>query len=388
MPEQPKHAITIFRDLDAPDFKTQLARALPNAAMQAGGLTADRMVRLAITMLRRNEALQRCTPLSIMACVVEIAQLGLEPEGVLGHAYMVPFGDQCTLIVGYRGFMHLMYQSGIVTEVSAEIVRKGDKFKRLLGTERGLMHDPAPIPEKDEEKNWIGAYAVAQFLSGRPAFEYLEKVKIYQARARSRGYQKFLKEGKSTPWVSDAEEMWKKTPIRRLAKRMPTSTSDRRPALLRAVMLDEYGERPGLLVPTLHGFDVNPDGPDETKNGGELQPTIEVSDSSTSNEGAKAEDVKKPAAVKKSAAKSAKASAPAGGNPAVPKANLKGAPAADDPVINSKDQTDIYNRAQQHGWKVPDEVRAMLKKRFGNDSVLAVRRSQLPEIFKLLESGT
>src|SRR5277367_5167759 len=221
------------------------------------------MTRLALTMIKKNSALLRCDPVSIMACVVEIAQLGLEPEGVLGHAYMVPFGDQCSLIVGYRGFMHLMYQSGVVQEISAEIVRKGDVFRRVLGTRRELIHEPIPVPEKDEEKNWLGAYAACTFINGSPAFEYLEKVKIYQARARSRGYQKHLKEGKSTPWVTDPEEMWKKTPIRRLAKRMPVSTTDKRAELLRAVMLDEFGDKPGLLLPTLAGFEVNPDPPEQ-----------------------------------------------------------------------------------------------------------------------------
>jgi len=370
MPEQ-KNDLAIVRQIDAPEFKIQLERALPNAAVS--GLSADRMVRLAITMLRRNDALQRCTPLSVMSCVVEIAQLGLEPEGVLGHAYMVPFADQCTLIVGYRGFMHLMYQSGVVTEVSAEIVRKGDKFQRVLGTERQLVHMPEPIPEKDDEKNWIGAYAVARLLNNSMAFEYLEKVKIYQARARSRGYQKHLKEGKSTPWVTDPEEMWKKTPIRRLAKRMPTSTSDKRPMLLRAVMLDEYSEKPGLLLPTLHGFDVNPDGPTGPEQNGEpITPTIEVS----------SEDVKKPAAVKKSAVKSPP-------NPAVPRANLKGEPAKiDDPLINSTEQTQIYNKAAANNWKIPDDVKKYLQKRYKVDTVKAVRRSWLPEILQTLESGT
>src|SRR6267142_229648 len=224
-------ALTVFQQIDNESFKNQLARALPNT------LKPDRMVRLALTMLKKNDRLQKCSPISVMACVVEIAQLGLEPEGVLGHAYMVPFGNQCTLIVGYRGLIHMMYQSVVVTEVSAEIGRRGDKFQRVLGTERQLVHVPDPIPEKDEEKNWIGAYAVARFLNNQTAFEYLEKVKIYHARSRSRGYQSYMKgDAKSTPWISDPEEMWKKTPIRRLAKRMPTSTSDKRPLLLRAVM--------------------------------------------------------------------------------------------------------------------------------------------------------
>ena len=284
-------------------------------------------------------------------------------------AYMVPFGDQCTLIVGYRGFMHLMYQSGIVSEISAEIVRKADKFQRVLGTERQLVHVPSPIPEKDDEKNWVGAYAVARFLgTASPAFEYLERVKIYQARARSRGYQKYVKEGKSTPWVTDAEEMWKKTPVRRLAKRMPTSTSDKRPQLLRAVMLDEYGERPGLLLPTLHGFDVNPD-PPEPQNGVPVQPTIEV----------QTEVVKNPAPIKKSAAKSP--------NPAVPKAQIPKGPIANDPVIDVSEQTRIFDRALGAGWKI-DEVRGFLKKKFNVDSIKAIRRSQLAGILKSIESGT
>jgi len=370
MPEQ-TNDLAIVRQINAPEFKVQLEHALPNAAVS--GLSAERMVRLAITMLRRNEALQKCTPLSVMSCVVEIAQLGLEPEGVLGHAYMVPFGNQCTLIVGYRGFMHLMYQSGVVTEVSAEIVRRGDKFQRVLGTERQLVHVPDPIPEKDEEKNWIGAYAVARFLNNQTAFEYLEKVKIYHARSRSRGYQSYMKgDAKSTPWISDPEEMWKKTPIRRLAKRMPTSTSDKRPLLLRAVMLDEYSEKPWLLLPTLAGFVQNPDPPEDTVNGGEpIKPTIEVPTEETRDKPPKGKKVNVPP------------------NPAVPRANLKGeTKPADDPIISSAEQTSIYGKAAANNWKIPDEVRTMLKKKFEIDSIKLVRRSMLPKILQILESGT
>src|SRR6267142_1614033 len=351
-------ALTVFQQIDNESFKNQLARALPNT------LKPDRMVRLALTMLKKNDRLQKCSPISVMACVVEIAQLGLEPEGVLGHAYMVPFGDQCTLIVGYRGFMHLMYQSGIVTEISAEIVRRPDKWQRVLGTQRGLLHEPAPIPEKDEEKNWIGAYAVAGFLHGKTAFEYLEKVKIYQARARSRGYQQYVKgDAKSTPWVTDPEEMWKKTPIRRLAKRMPMSTSDRRGELLRAVMLDEYGERKNLLIPTLSGFEVNPDPPEDDTNGEPIKPTEEVKNSEP---------------VKKSAPKSAGKKAAAPPNPTVPKAQI---PKEDDPFITTKEQTDLYNKAAVCGWRIPDDLKKYLQKKFKIDSVLLVRRSFLPEIY-------
>lgn len=329
----------LFAQIDNEAFKKELARALPNT------LKPDRMVRLALTMLKKNSALLKCDPVSIMACVVECAQLGLEPEGVLGHAYIVPFGGTATLIVGYRGFMHLMYQSGSVIEVSAEIVRKGDDFSRTLGTRRELVHIPKPIPEKDDEKNWIAAYAVATLIGGHSAFELLERNQIHQARARSKSYQMHLKEGKASPWITDAPEMWKKTPIRRLSKRMPTSTTDKRAELLRAAMLDEYGERPGLLRPTLSGFEVVPT--EDVPEGNPIHPTIEVSDSSASDEGEKPEE----------------------------------------PFITTAEQTQIYNVAAQSGWQVPDEVKKYLQKAFKIDTVRLVRKSQLGKILDDLKNG-
>src|ERR1700731_3117574 len=101
----------LFELLDSNAFKKQLALALPNA------LKPDRVVQLAMTMIKKNTALIKCDHTSIIACVVECSQLGLELESVLGHAYLVPFGETCTLIVGYRGFMHLMYQSGAYADI-------------------------------------------------------------------------------------------------------------------------------------------------------------------------------------------------------------------------------------------------------------------------------
>lgn len=96
-----------------------------------------------------------------------------------------------------------------------------------------------------------------------------------------------------------------------------------------------------------------------------LQPTRETSDEQP-----------------KPATKGKKAATPA--NPVVPKAQIP----VDDPLLTVKEQTEIYSVAAANGWKVPDEVRAYLKKTFGNDSVKALRRSQLPKVLETLKSGT
>lgn len=421
-----KQALTVYQELEKPSFLQELAKAIPNT------LKPERMVRLAYTLLRKNETLAKCSVVSIMAGVVECAQLGLELEGVLGHAYLVPFAGEATLIIGYRGFAHLMYQSGAIIGISSEIVRVGDTFKRVLGTERRLIHVPNGIPLKettrkgvyeadDPEENWLGAYAAAKFISGNTEFEYLEKALIFTARARSKSYQAFLREGKETPWMKypDKLEMWKKTPIRRLAKRMPVSTTDKRGDLLRAAMIDEYSERRGLLIPTLGGYQVNDNPPDEDENAGaDVQPTIVV-DTEEANPAGKA--AKSPKGKKGDANPVAnvvtKAKIPSTPIPERPPIDVKPRPpyraaehprqeaarkgalndkkhfqqqppaAPADPFIDTTEQTDLYNKALMSGWKI-DEFRTFLTKRFKVDSVKALKRSQLPAIRTAIESGT
>ena len=396
----------IFALLDSSQFKERLAAALPNRAIQAGVLTPGRLVQLARTMIQGSAALARCTPLSIMACVVESAQLGLELDKVLGHAYLVPFKDECTLIVGYRGFIHLAYQSGTVNSISAEIVRKTDKFSYQLGTKRELIHVPNGIPKDDSEANWKGAYAVVEFIHGGTSFEYMETAEIELHRNRSRSWQAYKHDGKPTPWVTDAGPMWRKTPIRKLGKRMPMSTTDKRAEFLRAVMLDEYGERRGLLVPTLHGFEVNenppaPDDPDPISQTQEADATdkstavrevIEVKGTKT----VIAEPSKTTKAGKKISAQPTTETTKA---PGPPKANIP-PPAAQagtfveqaekaiaDTTINVAQQTAIYNAGFDVGWTV-EEIRKHLKTKYKVNSIKEIRNSQFPEVVRSLKDPT
>lgn len=357
---------------EAQKLKEKLVTAIPNA------MKAERLLRLALTMINGSPSLQRCTPLSLLACVLEAGQLGLELDKVLGHAYMVPFQGEASLIIGYRGFCHLMYQSGIVASISAEVVRPRDRLTRTLGTERTLFHDPAPLPKDDDPETWVGAYAVAVMLTGVKEFEYMEAQKIMANRNRSRSWQAWLKEKKQTPWQTDSEEMWRKTPIRRLAKRMPTSTIDKREILLRAVMLDEYGERPGLLKPTPEGFEVadqavaEPIEPSEDLSG-PLQQSID--DVMAGRRGDKPpREPKKPPKEKP-----AEATKP-------PKAELDGRPSKiDDPYISTKQQTEFFNTAFQYGWKV-EELQAYMLKAYKVKSTREIRASQYAGILEKVKS--
>lgn len=346
----------VFQVLQSKIFLEKLSNSIPNQ------LDPKRAVQLAITLIKGSKSLSACTPISLMACVVESATLGLELDKLLGHVYMVPFRAkngtvEAQLIVGYRGFAHLMYQSGMVASISAEVVRPGDKFQIVLGTDRRLIHVPKFPPLKNDHENWRGAYAVASFITGKNEFEYMDREHIEAIRARSQSWRAWKKEKRETPWITDGEEMWRKTPLRRLSKRMPVSTTDKRELLLRAVMLDEYGERKGLLLPTERGFEVNENyEPEPNGNEEPLAPTTELVPQS------------------------------------VPEKDASGtkppAPAQPDPQLTIGQQTTIYHTASQSGWKIPEEVTEFVKKHFKVASVTQVRNSQFVELLEKVKSGS
>lgn len=208
--------------------KEQIALALPRH------LTPERMVRMAITAFQRTPALQKCSPLSIVGCVIEAAQLGLELTGPLGQAYMVPYFNKHTrqeeaqFQVGYRGFLKLAFNSGKVSYFNAHEVHANDFFVYEYGTNQRLVHKPA-LRDRGEV---VAFYSVLRLKDGSSDFEVMSLEDVTAHRDR---YSKAS--SPASPWNTAFNEMGKKTLIRRLAKRAPVSVE-----LQSAAALDEYAE--------------------------------------------------------------------------------------------------------------------------------------------------
>lgn len=221
--------------------KEQIAMALPQH------MTPERMIRVAITAAQKQVKLLECTPLSVIGCIIEASQLGLYPDGILGDAYLVPFFNgktrrmEAQLQPGYRGLINLARRSGQVSAIYSEPVYACDKFKIELGTDHTINHvpnyeDPQRGAEKDADGVPVGlrgVYAVVKFKDGTADFEYMPLHRIMEIRNGSKAKDR---EGNITgPWATHFEEMARKTPIRRLAKRLPLS-----PEFQKAAVLDEY----------------------------------------------------------------------------------------------------------------------------------------------------
>lgn len=195
------------------------------AQVIANGLSAERLVKIICAAASRTPKLLQCTPASIYSCLHTSAQLGLELGGPLKHAHPVPFYNkranngqgamECTLIVGYEGYLELVRRTGQVATIYAEAVRQGDVFDHELGLHRDIKHKRKAA--FDGGKNVIAAYAVAHLKDGGHQLCVMMRDEIEAIRDRSKARE-------DGPWISDFEEMAKKTAIRRLQKYLPKST--------------------------------------------------------------------------------------------------------------------------------------------------------------------
>lgn len=208
-------------------FQSEIARALPKH------LSAERMARIALTEYRKNPKLAECDPRSLFAAVVMASQLGLEP-GLLGQCYLIPYKKECQLIPGYQGLLELVRRSGKVRRIEAQVVYERDKFRYQTGLQVILEHEPVLDGERGEPRL---AYAVAEFVDGGFHVEVMTRSEIEGIRDRGSNAQNAKRWGKKTPWDTDADQMWRKTILRRLCKFLPKSIE-----LAQALALDSAAE--------------------------------------------------------------------------------------------------------------------------------------------------
>lgn len=185
----------------------------------------ERMLKIALGALRTTPKLMECTTESLFGALVQCAQLGLEPNTPMGHAYMIPFRNRkmnrtdVQVIIGYRGFIDLARRSGQIVSIAAHAVHEKDKFDFAYGLDERLEHRPA----SGDRGQVTHFYAVAKLAGGGHAFEVMTRADVETIRDASQNHQSAKKYGKPSVWDQHFVEMGRKTAIRRLFKYLPVS---------------------------------------------------------------------------------------------------------------------------------------------------------------------
>lgn len=234
MSEQPVTSIT-KRERTHVDRLSEYLRVREKqlATYARNSVKPETMVRLAVYEASKSEWMKDVAPESVYASLIIAAQLGLEPSGARGEAYLVPFKGRCTLMPGYRGLVKLALRSGAVKSIRSRIVYEGDEFLVEYGTTEKLHHVPrlrAELEEDGSQPRIIAAYAVAEMADGSCQFEVLDGWQLDKIRAASM-------QANGPAWKDWAEEMYRKAPVRRLAKYLPLGDD-----YFKAAAIDELQE--------------------------------------------------------------------------------------------------------------------------------------------------
>ena len=157
-----------------------------------------RTYEVAASEVQKNKRLQECSIESILESIKQACYLGLEPSSVTGEAYLVPYGNRCTLVIGYKGQLELMYRGGDVTSVWAYPIYESElpKLDIQLGTKPHVKHNPNLSASRGE---LVAVYACAEIPnSDQVKFDFMTREECDRIRSKSAGAH-----SKSHPWNTD-----------------------------------------------------------------------------------------------------------------------------------------------------------------------------------------
>lgn len=216
---QVKKAPASFKEMIGDErFASSLSNALPES------YSTDKFISHCKTILIKVPKLADCTIPSLSKCLLDCASLGLYPDGRLAH--LIPYKDQCTLILDYKGIVELVMRSGEVKNIHADVVCEHDEFEFNLGeVTKHVINFRKPRGEV------YAVYCSATKSDNTKQFQVMTKEEVEKVRQSSRGKN-------SSPWSMHWNEMAKKTVFRRLSKWLPMCTESQ--AKLQEIEKEEF----------------------------------------------------------------------------------------------------------------------------------------------------
>lgn len=170
--------------------------------------------------------LQRCTPASVRQALLTCARFGLIPDGQ--QAVIKAEGTTAVFVPMYRGYVELMYRSGLVESIHVVRVYEADHFEftPTAPSPDDLVHRPRLTLSRKERGDVVLVYAFAWMKGGRRSqVIVLTREDAEEIRDRySESYQRAETDNsRSSFWHTHFEQMWEKSGLRRLGRVVPVS---------------------------------------------------------------------------------------------------------------------------------------------------------------------
>jgi recombination protein RecT len=246
------------------------------AAVASKHLQTDRCLRLAVQAVKDTPRLMECDPLSVLGAFMTSAALGLQPNTIFKHAFLIPFqkwskDDQdrwvshyeCQFLIGAQGYRVLAHRSPYIANMQSEAIHKGDIFKHQMGSESFLRYEKS----LEARAELIGSFCFTKLTSGEEMATVLTKDEILKLRANSEAYSSLVKKldelGPNapardrqkaaealagTPWVKWEDTMAANSATKRHARQLPLEPDDQ---FTTATVLDGAGDLRTMTDPDM-----------------------------------------------------------------------------------------------------------------------------------------
>jgi recombination protein RecT len=157
-----------------------------------------------VQVVNRSWALQKCKPESVIGAAITAAALDLSFDPNLGEAHLVPYGEQCTFQLGYRGLIQLAQRSAQYKQIGWMVIYDGQliSWNPLSGE---LVID---VTAKKSD-TILGYAAYFKLLNGFERSEYWTKDEVTTHAGKFS--QAFRKDKKDSPWFTAFDRMALKT---------------------------------------------------------------------------------------------------------------------------------------------------------------------------------
>jgi recombination protein RecT len=201
---------------------------------------------LAASLVVANDpALRNCSPDSIVQSLIGVAMANLSVDKNLGQAYLIGYKDQCTLQLGYKGWIQLLFRAGWL--VKAFPVFDCDEFNMSWDGWDNRTNFTPDLDERDEgDSAWSYAHLRGVFVIARNsdtkdeysvfvAKKVIEKLRLVSPSQR----------GKAAPdgiWKDWYVEMAIGKAVKKLAKLLPVGDARQVATALAADDKSEIGK--------------------------------------------------------------------------------------------------------------------------------------------------
>lgn len=177
-------------------------KLLENSLKENAGAFAASILDLYST----DKLLQRCDPAKVFTECLKAVSLKLPINKQLGFAYIIPYGDVPTFIIGYKGLLQLAQRTGAYRYINCGTVYEGE----LAGVDK--LTGEVDLSGERTGDEIIGYFAYIETVNGYSKALYWTKE---QVTAHAMKFSKSYAKGNAI-WKDSFHEMAQKTVLRNL----------------------------------------------------------------------------------------------------------------------------------------------------------------------------